>query len=362
MNEEIRKLGNDFSRAAMAPEWERLDSRAPELMAAILSQAAAAGIFEFAVPESAGGAGLGPAEFSVFIEETARACPAAAAVFAFHFAGIAPLVLAQNESAARILSQIAAAEAQGKPALFVPAIREIGFRDLIPERVQTTIETGESGVMLRGAKTRVPAGESAEYLTVLARDNMNDSLAWVAVPSKAKGVSIEPAPNLLGLKLCAFNDVEFDGVEVPPGNIIREASPEKLLEYRRYIDPVLAAVAIGAAAQARSVAIKYTIDRYQGGKMISEHDVIRDMLLGMELKIRAARALAYGPDADALGAAFAAAAAEQVCLDAVQVLGGYGYMEDYRIERYLRDVKTWASALDSRAQGMRFIAAEMENL
>jgi alkylation response protein AidB-like acyl-CoA dehydrogenase len=361
MHEEIRKLGSDFSRTALAPEWERLDVHSPALLNDIIEQAAAAGILAFTVPERAGGSGLGPEEFSIFIEEVSRVCPAAAAVFASHFAGIAPLILAQNDNAARILSSITSSEGRGKAALFTPAIRENASRDFIPEHTQTTIEGTSSGFLIRGAKTKAPAGEKAEYFTVLARDENNGSLAWAVVPRASKGIEVSQAAKMLGLKLCAFNEIHFDGVEIPSENIF-VVSKAQLLAYHRFIDPVLAAVSIGAAAQARSVAIKYTLDRYQGGTMISEHDVIRDMLLDMEMRLRASRALAYGPDADALGAPFAAAAAEQICLDAIQILGGYGYTEDYRIERFLRDVKTWASTLDSRARGMQYIAAEMENL
>lgn len=363
MEKEMRKLGADFSQSALRPNWESLDAAGGALLDDILGKAAAAGIPGFAVPEAAGGSGLGAAEYSVFIEEVSRACGGAGVLLSAHFAGIAPLLLAGGANANALLSGVTEAEGRGRAALFTAALKESASAEFVSENIETSIDRTAAVCEIDGTKTKVAAGGVAEWFTVLARDNNGGALCWVAVPRDTIGVEVRPESARLGLRICPINDVVFRRAEVPAENVIMTfTGKEKLLDFHRFTDPVLAAVAIGMASEAFDTAMKYSLERYQGGKMICGHDVVGLLLFNMEMNLRASRSLAYGPDAGFLSAAFAARAAENVCLDAVQVLGGYGYMRDYRVERLLRDVKAFAATLDYRARGLEYIGEEIEKL
>ena len=362
MENEMKKLGADFSSSVLRPRWEALDAANADVRDEVLKHAAAAGIFGFAVSEDQGGSGLGAAEYSVFLEEVSRASGGAGTLLAAHFAGLAPVLLSSNTAHA-LPALVAAAQDRGEALFVAPAVRENPDPDLISGIVQTMAAPAGSACVVNGVKTKVHGAGAADYFTVLAAHSGDETLCWVAVPRNARGVEIRPEAPRLGLKLCPVNDVRFKDVEVPPENVIESFSgTDRLLDYYRFTDPVYAAVALGMASQARDTALEYALQRYQGGRMICDHDVIRLLLADMDVRIRAARALAYSPGHGILGLALAAEAAEQVCLDAVQVLGGYGYMSDYKVERILRDAKTLQAMAAPRARRMEHIRVEIEKL
>ncbi|MEW6201301.1 MAG: acyl-CoA dehydrogenase family protein [bacterium] len=362
MEDQMRKLGRDFSQKTLMPRWEASDAAATGVLGEILKEAAAAGLFGFSVPEEVGGAGLGAAEYRVFIEEISRACAGIGALLTAHFAGISPIVTAEGADALALLSHITAAEREGAPALFVPAVWEEAV-EFVPEQVETTAAASNGTYAINGGKTKVIGAAAADCFTVLARDLKDGAYLWVVVPRGAKGVVVLPEAPRMGLRICPVNNVTFNDVEIPSANmIVRFTERGRLLDYHRAVDSVLAAVAIGMAAEARETAMKYALERYQGGKMICDHDVVRMLLSDMDMACSAARAFAYGTDAGFLASAFAAEAAEKTCLNAVQILGGYGYMKDYRIEKILRDAKTFSALLRMRARRAEAVRGEIEKL
>lgn len=355
--EEIRNLGVNFSKSALRPRWDALDAASPAVLGEILQEAAGAGLFGFAIPEAAGGSGLGVAEYAVLLEEVSRACAGIGTLLAAHFTGIAPLLIcADGEKKIRLLSTVTQAEADGKPALFAAAIRERRTPEFIQEDLETVVDQEGGICAVTGAKTKVPGAAAAACFMVLAKHQKDGAQCWVMIPREATGVEVHPEAPRLGLRICPINDVTFHGVEVPPENVIA-VFPQRgpLLDFHCLVDPVLAAVPVGMSAEAQEAAVNYAKERYQGGKMISDHDAVRMMLSGMEMSIRASRALARDGDAGFLASAFAAEAAEEVCLDAIQVHGGYGYMNEYRIERILRDAKTYRALVGTRARRMESI-------
>lgn len=359
----MRRLGVDFAGSALRPRWDDLDGADADLLDEILKQASAAGILGFAVPESAGGSGLGAMEYGYFIEEVSRACGGVGALLCGHFAGIAPLLMSGGDGAIAILSKISETEKKGMVSFFTAAVREGASPEFISEEIGTTIEKRGGGYVLKGMKTGVIGGSVAAYFNVLARDAADGTLCWVVVPRDGKGVEVRAGGEKIGLKICPVNHVAFSDVDVPEGNIVsRFTDRHRLSDFHRFVDRAYAAAAIGMAAEACEAALKYSMERYQGGKMICDHDAIRMMLAEMEVGLRAAKGMAYGPDAGYLASAFAAEAAEKICLDAVQTCGGYGYMKDYRVERILRDAKSFRAIVDSRARRMEFIRDEIEKL
>lgn len=363
MENQMKQLGADFSANALRPHWDALDADDAAVRAQVLERAAGAGIFGFAVPEAQGGSGLGAAEYCVFLEQVSGACGGAGLVLATHFAGLAPLLLAHNDAAHALLAQVAAAEARGEPLVLVPAAGEDPGPDLIPDSVETTVAISDAGCVVTGNKTLVAGAACAGMFIVLAKHAERDALCWVAVPRDAPGVAVSQGIAHMGMKFCPVNDVAFRSVQVPAGHVIESfQGSDRVRDFYGFADPVFAAVALGLAQKARDTALAYSLDRYQGGKMICDHDVVRLLLADMDMRVRAARALAYGPGCGILGSALAVEAAEQVCLDAVQVLGGYGYMADYRVERMLRDAKTLRTMVGPRARRLDHITCEIQNM
>lgn len=360
--EDIRNLGINISKNVLLPKWDALDAAAPALLDEILREAAAAGLFGFAIPEAAGGSGLGVAEYTVLIEEVSRACAGIGALLAAHFAGIAPLLLAaEGENKNRLLSLVTQAEADGRPALFAAAIREHKSPEFIQEDLETVADQPGSICVVTGTKTKVLGAGVAACFLVLAKNRKEGSWCWVMVPGETLGVEIRPEAPRLGLRICSMNDVVFHEVAVPSENVVAVFSQrEQLFDYHCLVDPVLASVAAGMSVAAQEAAMTYATERYQGGKMICDHDAVRMMLADIEMSVQASKAMARAGAAGLLASAFAAEAAEQVCLDAVQVLGGYGYMKDYRIERILRDAKTFRALVGTRARRMESVRNKLE--
>lgn len=361
MEEELRQLGRDFSRRALLPKWDELDEANPALLGDILSEAASAGLFSFVIPDTAGGSGLGTKEYTFLLEEISRVSGSVGALLAGHFVGIAPLLLAGSESANSFLSRVSEAESTGTPVLFAAAVQENAQSSFSASNLETTVIQNGRVCVVSGKKRRVLGAMAATFFSVLARDSAGSALHWLVVPRNADGINMEPEAARLGMRLCPVNDVSFHRVEVPNTNIIASFdSTEHLSAFYRFVDPALAAVSLGLAVEAYDAALAYACERYQGGRNICDHDAVRIILAEMALSIRAARALMNDPGADCLSSAFAAEMAERVCLDAIQVHGGYGYMRDYRIERILRDVKTFHATVAARARKMASIQGEID--
>lgn len=359
MSGEIKKAGADFAKNELRPHWDRLDAEDAAPLNDILDAAAANGVFSFVLDEELGGSGFPVAEYAVFVEEISRACAGIGCLFATHLAGMTPLILAgDRERANRFLREAPEAEQRGKPCVFALAVGETPQAAPNADDVATALREEDGAFILSGAKYSVMGAGAAAYLTALARRG-DGSLAWVVVPADAPGVKIGARKRLSGLRICPVNDVALDGVKVPAENVFPvEGGDAGVTRCYEFFDAPLGAVALGAAMEARDTALKYSLQRYQGGAMICEHDAVRLPLADMDVSIRAAGALlAAGGLA---GPALAAQTAETVCLNAIQTLGGYGYMSDYRVERMLRDVKTLQAFINPRARKTILIKRAIE--
>ncbi|MEW5944907.1 MAG: acyl-CoA dehydrogenase family protein [bacterium] len=352
----IAALAGNFRDRELRTRWEELDAPSGEMLGALLGRVAALGFFSLAFDDGAGG---GISACAAFIGEISRGCPALAAALASHVAAAAPTALSRGTRGAdEVIAGVRAREASGEPALMTPAWMEedvFAGGGLAAGRMETALRESGDGFSLSGRKLFVPAAEQAAYIVVAASLD-GGGTAWAVVPGGAPGVTAERAREMMGLRLCPFSDVEFDGVKVPRGWVFAGgALDDPALVFSRS-DACLGAVALGMAEEALDAALKYSVSRYQGGGMICDHDAVREMLAGTALGIEASGALAAagakttaeprtGGSTAVLGAVAAADAAVRAALDAVQTLGGYGYMRDYRVERILRDAKTFQNTV-----------------
>ena len=287
-----------------------------------------------------GGADLGLDAMAVLVEHLAEGATGPAAIFATHLAAVTKL--ADRPGAKALLEQMAEHCADEKPFLFGVALPATAVP--LDRPASPIVEDRNGDLEITGDFLCLPSpdlcrhvlvatGEKADYLAVLDGEKLRP-YSFDAYPGSGLD-EFHPA----GLKL--------DGVKATDDEVIGSAPAATLY---RDIRVLLSAAQVGNARAAANYAFEYAHERVQTGRKIIEHQQVRKMIEGMFEKVEAAmgsvRLAANAPDGDAgCGIARRAytsvgTAVEEVCQDAVQSLGGYGYMKDYGIEKRLRDAKS----------------------
>lgn len=353
MEGQIRKLGRKFAEQELRKRWEELDSRNPNLLKGILKKSKDIGIFSFLLSPEIDSTESNLKNYSIFLEEISRGCAGIGVVFVFHLMGITPIYMKRN----KFLFSITQSEKENNPSIFTLAIYEEKFSKLIPDNIQTIVKPRDGNYIISGNKINVLGAEIASYFTLLARLENSEKFALLIVPSNSEGIEIKEGKNMMGLKICPVNDIYFNNVEISQENILDEdIKPSDLLNYYQFFDSSLAVVSLGIAEESYNIALKYTTERYQGGKIICEHDAVKMMLAEMALYIEIVKNLVYNNVSKSiLTSAFASEVAEKVCISAIQLLGGYGYMKDFKLERLLRDAKTYQAIINPRLRKMEYI-------
>ena len=303
------------------------------------------------IPEQYGGVGADALATVIVIEEVARACASTALVPAVNKLGTVPLLLVGTEELKkRYLGPVAAGEAMFSYALSEP---EAGS-DAAAMRTRATPD--RDGWVLNGVKRWITNAGISKYYTVMAvtdPDVGSRGISAFVVEIDDPGVSFGAPEKKLGIKGSPTREVYFDNVRLAgdrmigaPGTGFRTALAT--LDHTRI---TIAAQALGIAQGALDYALGYVTERKQFGKAIAEFQGLQFMLADMAMKLEAARQLTYAAaarsergdrDLTFFGAAakcFASDVAMEVTTNAVQLLGGYGYVKDYPVERMMRDAK-----------------------
>lgn len=363
MKEQLTQLGKDFTSHELLKKWDSLDAPSHDLLQDILQKAAAIDIFSSTIDEKLGGSGLTPNEYSAFILEVSKVSAGVGLLFASHLMGLTPVLFCKDEEKrTKLLSAVTQAESKNTTPLFTFAVCENNRAFPESGQIETMIAMKNGKNLLSGIKTNVIGAELAARFTVLAMGE-NNEIIWLSIDAHSNGISIQPQTQRLGLRTSPINDVAFDTVEVLEEDILLKTDNlNHLHPYYEYFDPALSAVALGLSKEATAIALQYSTERYQGGKMICEHDAVKMLLVEMANSNERIEALINGKSSSILFSGNAVTEAEQNCLDAIQVLGGYGYMEDYKIERFLRDAKTLQSLIDPHSRKMAYIEQEIKKV
>ncbi len=303
------------------------------------------------VPEEYGGAGADALATCIVIEEVARACASSSLVPSVNKLGTMPLLLSGSEELKKTyLSPVAAGTAMFSYCLSEP---EAGS-DAVAMRTRAVRE-GDAYV-LDGTKRWITNAGVSDYYTVFAvtdPDGRSTGISAFVVHKDDPGVSFGAKEKKLGIKGSPTREVYLDHVRVPADRMIGAegtgfATAMRTLDHTRV---TIAAQAVGIAQGALDFALGYAKERTQFGRPIADFQGLQFMLADMGMKVEAARQLTYAAagrsergddDLTFFGAAakcFASDTAMQVTVDAVQVLGGYGYTSDYPVERMMRDAK-----------------------
>jgi len=363
---EFQRTARRFAEREIAPHALEWDDHPQNFPWEALQKGAEAGLLSFHLPGPGESEppfpGLMPA--AVLIEELAAACAGTAAILSGHLLATWALFQAE-EAGARFLEPLLASLSAEKPALAALAWQEVE-----PERLMSTATPAGSAFILNGRKRLVRSGNLAQVVVVSVQESSaagGKGSALAVVPAGAAGFSVEKVERTLGWRICPMAELLFEDCRIPAENLIARGRGEEIMEGAlAYASVMSAAAAIGATSGAAETALRYAADRYQGGKMIIEHDAVAEMLANMEVRLHAARSslwqacAASRPARAELAAAkvFASEAGVDACLDAVQVLGGYGYMHEYGQEKRLRDVQMTCHYEETNQQLRQLILRE----
>ncbi len=303
------------------------------------------------VPEEYGGAGADALATCIVIEEVARACMSSSLIPAVNKLGSLPVQISGSEDLKKkYLGKLASGEGGFAYCLSEP---EAGS-DAASLRTRA-VRDGDFWV-LNGVKRWITNAGEAEYYTVMAStdpEQKSKGISAFVVEKSDEGVSFGAKEKKLGIKGSPTREVYLDNVRIPADRMIGDVgtgfeTAMKTLDHTRV---TIAAQAVGVAQGAVDYAVHYAKERKQFGKPIADNQGLQFMLADMGMKVEAARQITYAAagrsergDADLtfFGAAakcFASDVAMQVTVDAVQVLGGYGFTSDYPVERMMRDAK-----------------------
>jgi alkylation response protein AidB-like acyl-CoA dehydrogenase len=348
--EEIRELARSVADGRIAPFAAEVDEAArfpaEGYRALVESQ-----LHAVVIPEAYGGVGADALAGAVVAEEIARVCATTQQVSGANELFAWPLLLAgSEEQKQRWLTPIAAGQALGAFALSEP---EAGSD--IASMTTRAVAT-ENGWRLRGTKRWITNGGVADcYLLFAVTDPGagSRSISAFVLEKDDPGLSFGAPERKMGLKGSPTTEVYLDEVPLPadrllgrPGDGLRIALGT--LDRTR---TTVAAQAVGIAQGALDVAVGYVSQRRQFGHALAEFQGVQFMLADMAVAVRAARLLTHAAAAeieaaaDTMGAAGAAAklfasdTAMKVTTDAVQLLGGSGYVKDFPVERMMRDAK-----------------------
>ena len=346
---ELRASVRALSEKEIAPHAQAVDEdhRFPqEAKVALIKN----GLYAAHVPTEFGGDGADALATVLIIEEVARACGSSSLIPAVNKLGSMPLILGGNE--------------EQKKRWLPRLVKGEGFSYCLSESeagsdasaMRTKVErTGDSWVLNGSKKWITNAGESELYSVVAQSDPSLGTKGITAfiVEKSDPGVSFGAPEKKMGMRGSPTREVYFDNVELSDDRRISEvgqgfALAMNTLDHTRI---TIAAQAIGLAQGAFDVATKYAHERHQFGKPIFDFQAIQFMLADMAMNIEAARLLTYSAAIksennekdlrffSAASKCFASDIAMKVTQDAIQVLGGYGYVTDYPVERMMRDTK-----------------------
>ena len=302
-------------------------------------------------PEEFGGGGGGSLTVAVLIEEISRVSAGCALIPLVSRLGAIPVMLAGSDEQKReLFGGIARGEHQTSYCLTEPG----SGSDSVA--MQTRYERRDGGFVLSGTKRFITnAGVSDVYLVFATRDPdlKAKGISAFLVLADDPGVSFGKAEHKMGIRGSPTREVYFDKTEVPEDRLVGEESEGftyamRTLDYSR---PTIAAQALGIAQGAFDIAVAYSKERQQFGKPISYFEGLQFMLADMAMEIEASRLLVYRAASlveagdpkmtyfASVAKCHAADTAMKVTTDAVQILGGYGYMREYPVERMMRDAK-----------------------
>jgi butyryl-CoA dehydrogenase len=346
----IRDLCRQIAEGKIRPVAAELD-KTEKFPVEIMRILAWSDLFAIFVPSEFGGTGGGILDLCIATEELSRVCGGIAVCYAASALGTFPIILFGNEEQKKkYLPDLASGKKIAAFGLTEPAAGSDA------SAIQTTARKEGSHYILNGTKHFITNGGDAEtYVVVAMTDKTKGARGASAfiVEKGTKGFSFGKKEDKLGIRASSTSELVFQDCKIPAENLLAKEGMGFIVTMKTFdmSRPGVAAQAVGIAQGALDLAVQYSKEREQFGKSISTFQGIQWMLADMATQVEAARALVYSVarmidrgetkvgKESAMAKLFASDTAMRVTTDAVQIFGGYGYMHDYPIEKFMRDAK-----------------------
>ena len=350
LRETLQRFIEDHMPRNLAREWDEKN----EFPREVFDKLAALGVTGLTVPEEYGGSGPDVLATMVTIEELSTRSMAVCSPYiqSACYAGMNLVEVGSEEQKREMLPKVATGE-----MIFAYGISEPDVGADVGS-VKTTARRDGDSIVVNGAKRFCSGASFSDYIYTVVRsgdgDNRRDNLSILLIPPDLPGITIELQKSM-GLKGSATADVTFQDVRIPASNIMGgeagwNAGWGQLVGPGLDVEKIeVAAMALGLARAAVEDAWRYAQEREQGGKPICTLQSIRHMLAEVKTQLEACRLMTYhsaalldaGEDAGvatSMAKLFVADTAVEIVLTCQRVLGAYGYVREYDMERYVRDV------------------------
>lgn len=347
---QLRELAREIVEKEIIPVRTELDEK-EEFPFGIMQKIKEAGLFAALYDERYGGLGMGMMGNAILSEELGYGClGVGTTVFASRLGALPIEIGGSEDQKEKWLPMFASGDKLGAFGLSEP---DAGSD--VPS-ISTSAEKKGDRYVLNGTKQWISNAGQADIYTVFASTNKNRGTRGIScfvVEKGTPGFSFGKKENKLGIRSSETRQLIFENCEIPAENLIGEQDKGFAIALRTLnISRIsVAASAVGLSQGAFDEAIKYARQREQFGQKIASFQVIQHMLADMAMKIEAGRMLTYKAAAmvdqkhrdmamySAMAKAYTAEAAMEISTNAVQILGGYGYVKDYPVEKYFRDAK-----------------------
>ncbi|MBW6515069.1 MAG: acyl-CoA dehydrogenase family protein [Candidatus Cloacimonetes bacterium] len=347
---EIREITRKVAEEKIKPVREKYDEEGifPWDIVEVFAQT---DLFAILIPEEYGGISGKVVDLCIVTEELCRVCAGISLSLGASGLGLYPILLSGSEEQKQ---KFLPAIAEGKRLAAFALTEANAGSDA--GAIETTATLDGDHYVLNGTKQWITNGGEAEVYTVFAMTDKTKGARGAScfiVEKDTPGFSFGKKENKMGIRASATSELIFEDCRVPKENLIGKEGFGFMIAMKTFDKsrPMVAAQAIGIAQGAYEEAVKYSKERNQFGKPISSFQAIQFMLADMATQIEAARALVFATakmidegskkysKESAMCKYFASDMAMKVTTDAVQILGGYGYMKEYPVEKMMRDAK-----------------------
>jgi len=346
----LRKMVREFAQNELAPLAQEIDSKRI-FPASSINKLSKLGLMGIPWDTKYGGGGMDTLSLIIVIEELAKVCVSTAATLMAHTSlGSGPFYyFGTEEQKFKYLTKLSAGEMIGSFGLTEPnAGSDAG-------NTQTTAILIDNKYKVNGQKvfcTNAGYAGVIIFTSKIIKDGVDQGIGALYVKAGTKGLNISEPENKMGWKGSDTRTIFFDNMYIPEENILGKPGRgfKQFLKTLTVGRISISALALGNSIGAYEIALKYSQERKAFGKRINKFQGVSFKLADMEVKIQAARQLIYHAawlrdnnkdvikDA-AIAKLFSSESAMEITTEAIQILGGYGYIKEYNVERFFRDAK-----------------------
>lgn len=344
----LQKTVHDFAQKELLPKAAEIDEQESWNEAAFRKMADL-GLLGITVSEDFGGIHLGATDATLVMETLGQACASTTLSYLAHtILTVNNLFLnGSDEQKRKYLPKLISGEWIGAMAMTEPGAGSDALG------MTTKAEKKGRKYVLNGSKTYITNGSYADVLIVYARTGQNKKdISTFIIEKNFPGFRVSKKLKKMGMKGSPTAELSFENCEVPEENLIGKGndSVAHMMNNLNVERITISGISLGIAQACLSHATRYAGERTQFGTPLSQFQMIQERLSEMATQLAAGRALVYttsrafdqGQRSMDMGAKcklFTAKMATQAGLDAIQILGGYGYMREYPVERFMRDAK-----------------------